>query len=266
MEVRLTRNKKEICNFLSKSPDLQLYLIGDLDDFYWPHTKWYALYKKGDIMSVALLYSGMDPATFLLFYDNHSEYPAELIKKILPQLPAKFNVHLSPGLIDLFGMENIIEDWGQNLRMILTGTPQIIHDKNIRRLNINDLGAMLDLYSEAYPGNWFDSRMVESGKYFGYFSEGLLVGVAGIHAWSKEYRIAALGNIATHPLHRGKQIAFKLTSALCCDLTKNADIVGLNVKSDNLSAISCYKKTGFEIRTVFDECLVRNIVSPPESE
>jgi ribosomal protein S18 acetylase RimI-like enzyme len=266
MEVRLSRDKKEIYNFLSKSPDLQLYLIADLDDFFWPYTKWYALSDKGEIMSIALLYSGMDPATLLLFYDDHQEYARELIRKILPELPGKFNVHLSPGLIDLFGKENIIENYGQNLRMILTRTPEIIHDGNIRRLDMNDLNAMLNLYSEAYPGNWFDGRMVESGKYFGYFSEGSLVGVAGIHAWSAGYRIAALGNIATHPFHRGKQIAFKLTSALCCDLTKNADIVGLNVKSDNLSAISCYKKTGFEIRSVYDECLIRNIDHTPRPE
>lgn len=266
MEIRLSRDKKEIYNFLSKSPALQLYLIGDLDDFYWPHTKWWALYDKKEIKSIALLYSGMDPSTLLLFYDDNQEYPRMLIKMILPGLPGKFNVHLSPGLIDVFGKENIIENYGQNLRMILTRPPEMIDDENIRRLNMNDLDAMLNLYAEAYPGNWFDSKMVESGKYFGYYSEGSLVGVAGIHSWSAEYRIAALGNIATHPLHRGKQIAFKLTSVLCCDLAKNADIVGLNVKSDNLSAISCYKKTGFEIRSVYDECLIRNTDPPPRQE
>jgi len=113
-------------------------------------------------------------------------------------------------------------------------------------------------YKVAYPENWFDSRMVESGKYFGYFNEGSLVGIAGIHVYSPEYHIAALGNIAVHPDFRGRKIACKLTSVLCYDLKKSVDIIGLNVKSDNIAAIKCYDNIGFEIRSFYDECLIKN--------
>jgi ribosomal protein S18 acetylase RimI-like enzyme len=260
MEVRITRNKQEIYSFLSKSPEIQLYLIGDLDDFFWPHTEWFVLYENREILSVALLYSGMNPPTLLLFYDKDPFPPLELMSAIKSKLPEKFNVHLSIGLIDIFGKENIITNYGQNLRMILTREPEIVKDKNIRRLTLHDLPAMLELYSVAYPNNWFDSRMVDTGKYFGYFTGTALTGIAGVHVYSAEYRIAALGNIATHPDHRGKQIAFKLTSVLCCDLMKNVDIVGLNVKSDNLAAISSYRKAGFVVKSEYDECLIKNIV------
>jgi ribosomal protein S18 acetylase RimI-like enzyme len=260
MEVRTTRNKQEIYSFLSKSPEIQLYLIGDLDDFFWPHTEWYVLYENEEILSVALLYSGMNPSTLLLFYENDPSPHTQLISVIKSRLPEKFNVHLSSGLIDIFGKENIITNYGQNLRMILARAPEFVRDKNIRRLTIHDLPAMLDFYSEAYPDNWFDGRMVDTGKYFGYFNRTELTGIAGVHVYSADYRIAALGNIATHPDHRGKQIAFKLTSVLCCDLVKNVDIVGLNVKSDNLAAISSYRKAGFVVKSEYDECLVKNIV------
>lgn len=143
--------------------------------------------------------------------------------------------------------------------MILTKEPETINDDNIRQLTITDLPAIKDLYSIAYLNNWFDSRMIETGKYFGYFKNNKLVGISGIHVYSAEYRIAALGNIATHPDYRGQQIAYKLTSTLCCDLKKTADIVGLNVKSDNKAAINCYKRIGFEIRSSFNECYVKNI-------
>lgn len=258
MGVRIVRDKSEIYRFLSKTPELQLYTIGDLDDFFWPHTVWYAMYDAGEICSIALLYTGMTPRTLLLFYDNDPGYSIELIKSIRHLLPEKFNVHLSPGLIDIFGKENIIEDYGHNYRMILARNPVPVFDLNIRKLEAGDLVLINDLFQDAYPDNWFDRRMIETGKYLGYFNESRLTGIAGIHVYSSEYRIAALGNIATHPDFRGQKIAFKLTSALCHNLLDSVEIIGLNVSSDNKAALKCYKNIGFEIRSTYDECLVRN--------
>jgi ribosomal protein S18 acetylase RimI-like enzyme len=258
METRITRDKDEIYRFLSRTPELQLYAIGDLDDFFWPGTLWYAIYDRGEIQSIALLYTGMNPSTLLLFCEKDANYPTELIKSIKQFLPEKFNVHLSPGLIDVFGKENIIKDYGQNYRMILARDPEPLPEDNIRRLEMKDINAINCFYEVAYPDNWFDCRMVESGKYFGYFNEGSLVGVAGIHVYSPEYHIAALGNIAVHPDFRGRKIANKLTSVLCYDLKKSVDIIGLNVKSDNSAAIKCYENIGFKIRSLYDECLIKN--------
>ena len=258
METRTVRNKDEIYKFLSGTPDLQLYAIGDLDDFYWPYTTWYAIYERNEIKSIALLYSGVSPSTFLLFHDKDSYYSTQLLKSVKPLLPEKLNVHLSPGLIDAFGNKNIIENYGQNYRMVLMRTPEQISHENIRKMTVRDIDKINSLYKIAYPFNWFDSRMVETRKYFGYFDKGMLVGIAGIHVYSMQYRIAALGNIATHPDFRGRKIAYKLTSYLCNNLKKTVDLIGLNVKSDNIPAIKCYNKIGFEIRSSYDECFVQN--------
>jgi ribosomal protein S18 acetylase RimI-like enzyme len=258
METRITRKKSEIYKFLSGTPGLQLYTIGDLDDFFWKDTVWYAIYDKKKMQSVALLYTGMDPSTFLLFYEKDPFFSEELLKSIRKLLPARFNVHLSPGLIDIFGKENILEDYGQNFRMILARNPEQISDDNIRKIELDDIPEINDLYKIAYPHNWFDRRMIETGKYFGYFTGGMLVGIAGIHVYSQEYRVAALGNIATHPDFRGRKIAFNLTSFLCNDLRNSVDIIGLNVKSDNMAAIKCYKNIGFEIISSYDECFIQN--------
>jgi ribosomal protein S18 acetylase RimI-like enzyme len=257
MEVKITDNKKEIYRFLAKTPEIHLYTIGDLDDFFWPHTTWYALYDETSIQSIALLYTGMDPSTLLLFFDKDPAYSTELLKSIKPLLPARFNAHLTKGLKDLFGKENV-DDLGHDHRMILRRNPELISDSNIRRLKMSDLKNIQELYDVAYPGNWFDSRMLETGKYFGYSRGSRLTGVAGIHVYSSEYRIAALGNVATHPDFRGEKIAYKLTSVLCCDLLKSTDIIGLNVKSDNKAAIKCYENIGFSITSSFDECFIRN--------
>jgi ribosomal protein S18 acetylase RimI-like enzyme len=258
MKTRILRDKDTIYSFLSLRPDLHLYSIGDLDDFFWPDTVWFGRYEKNEIKSLAMLYKGMDPHTLLLFHEGDMEHPKKLLKSIIHLFPGKFNVHLSPGLIEFFGKKNIIEDHGRHYRMILSRKPENITDNNIRRLYLSDIDAIDELYKLAYPSNWFDERMLETGKYLGYFINGLLAGIAGIHVYSPLYHIAALGNITTHPDFRGQKIAYRLTSSLCNDLNSSADIIGLNVHSENKAAIKCYENAGFEIRGSFDECFVRN--------
>jgi ribosomal protein S18 acetylase RimI-like enzyme len=259
MEIRTSRNKNEIYSFLSRNKGLYLYLIGDLDDFFWPHTTWYTALVNGKVVSVAMLYSGMTPSTLLLFHEGNLSLPGEMIRKLLPELPKEFNVHLSPGLLEHFGINNIIKNYGRNNRMILVKHPEDIKDEKIRRLEKTDLKEIENFYHLAYPNNWFDARMLETEKYLGYFDRGILAGIAGIHVYSPRYRIAALGNIATHPDFRGRKIAYMLTSALCSDLRKDTDTIGLNVGSANIAAIKCYENAGFEIRGSYDECFIRNI-------
>jgi len=258
MELHILHDKKVIFDYLNKNSGLQIYAIGDLDDFFWPKTIWYALTENDSIQSIALLYVGMNPPTLLCFYHKESNYSTQLLKHLKLLLPNELNVHLSPNLIDVFGQENILEKYGFNYKMSLTKKVEEVKENNIRKLNLDDLTIIQEFYSAAYPQNWFDSRMLQTDKYYGYFIENKLVGVSGIHVYSKEYKVAALGNIATHPDYRGQQIGYKLTSALCFDLQKTVNGIGLNVKSDNENAIKIYRKIGFEIVGEYDECLIKN--------
>jgi len=258
MEVLILHDKSTIFNFLNKSPDHQVYSIGDLDDFFWPKTIWYSLKENNEIKALTLLYIGMSTPTLLAIYDKDFSTFHELIERLKPLLPAKFYAHLSSGLVDVFGRNNIIQSFGNNIKMALRKSPIPISDNNIRKLVVDDIQLIEEFYKNSYPDNWFDKRMIETEKYLGYFSNDFLIGIAGIHVYSKKYKVAALGNIATHPDYRGKGIGFKLTSALCLDLKKTVDHIGLNVKSNNDAAISCYKKIGFEIIGNYDECLIQN--------
>jgi hypothetical protein len=67
------------------------------------------------------------------------------------------------------------------------------------RLNKTDLPSLQALYMASYPKNWFDPRMLETGHYFGIKEGDAIVCVAGVHVYSPRYRVAALGNISTHP-------------------------------------------------------------------
>ncbi len=68
---------------------------------------------------------------------------------------------------------------------------------------------------------------------------------------SQSYGVAALGNIATHPDLRNRGLGTAVTTKLCNVLLRSVETIGLNVKADNLAALSCYKKLGFkEIATI----------------
>jgi ribosomal protein S18 acetylase RimI-like enzyme len=259
MEIQLLNDKNTILSYLNKDRALNIYSIGDLDEFFWPKTTWLAYKYAGDIKSIALLYSGMEIPTLLCFHGGDPYYSSMLLKQISHLLPERFYAHLSSGLIGAFGNGSVARHFGVHYKMILTKQVEKIADGNIRRLLVHDLPEIKSLYQAAYPDNWFDERMLETGKYFGYFTGNILAGISGIHVYSEEYKVAALGNIATHPDYRGKGIAFRLTSALCADLQSSVNEIGLNVRTDNDHAIRCYKKTGFSIIGTFDECLVKNI-------
>ena len=83
-----------------------------------------------------------------------------------------------------------------------------------------------------------------------------LVSVAGVHVYSEAYKVAALGNITTHPAYRGQGLARIVTARLCRSLLETVDYIGLNVKVDNQSAISLYQRLGFEPVCTYHEYMV----------
>ncbi len=87
--------------------------------------------------------------------------------------------------------------------------------------------------------------MLETGHYYGIRQDGALLSIAGVHVYSPQYRVAALGNITSHPAARERGLATLVTARLCKELLRNVDHIGLNVRADNASAIACYTKLGF---------------------
>jgi len=199
----------------------------------------------------------MQIPTFLVFYNQNYKNAKKLLIGVKTYLPKVFNAHLSSGLIDTFDKKNIDIYYGSNHKMVLKKKPVHINNTNIIHLKPENIEKINKLYSISYPDNWFDSRMLQTGKYLGYFIKDQLVGIAGIHVYSEQYKVAALGNITTHPNFRGQKISYKLTSQLCYELNKSVEIIGLNVNSKNIQAINCYKNVGFKIIGSYDECKIK---------
>jgi len=257
MKAISLHSKQVIENFLRKNIYLHLYCIGDLDDFYWNHTQWYALKCDDELHAIALLYTGLPLPTLLALNDNVGAM-RELLTSILPILPAAFYTHSMSGLEDIFAEKYALAHHGTHYKMALMdkAKAQAIDAARVSNLGFGDLHDLLELYERSYPENWFDPRMLETGQYFGIREKGVLASVAGIHVYSEKYKVAALGNITTHPEFRGRRFGKLVTAKLCQSLIPRVEHIGLNVKCDNMNAIRLYKNLGFGTIAKFEEYMV----------
>ncbi|MDG4827293.1 GNAT family N-acetyltransferase [Asanoa sp. WMMD1127] len=235
--LRSVHDRAELAALLRKDAALHAYELGDLDDFFWPYTTWYRLRD-----TLALLYHGQPTPTLLAF--GADEPLGDLLAALRPLLPRAFYAHLSPGAgVALAPAYTREHDGGPHLKMALGGAP--LGPAEGEPLGPADLAELEDLYAAAYPGNWFDRRMLETGQYVGIRRAGRIVAVAGVHVWSPVYRVSAIGNVTVHPDRRGQGLAQRVTAALCHRLRATTDVVTLNVKTDNAAAVAAYRKIGF---------------------
>ena len=125
----------------------------------------------------------------------------------MPLLPPCFYAHLSPGVEEAFRRTHRIESHGLHYKMALRDASQPRGHRLLRGRSdwtMEDRNDLVRLYDESYPENWFDPRMLETRQYFGLRVDGRLVSVAGVHVYSEQYRVAAIGNVVTHPAHRNR--------------------------------------------------------------
>lgn len=234
---------------------LHLYEIGDLDDFFWQYTTWYALKEQQRITLVALLYSGVGLPVLLGITEEPGDKMRALLSSMNHLLPRRFYAHLSEGIASVFAHDYQIESHGIHYKMALLDKAPLdtVDDAGVVPLTVADLPDLEALYRASYPGNSFDPRMLETGRYYGMRDGRTIVSVAGIHVYSPRYRVAVVGNVTTRPDFRGQGLGTAVCARLCKELLREVDHVGLNVKADNASAIASYVRLGFERIATYEE-------------
>jgi ribosomal protein S18 acetylase RimI-like enzyme len=248
-DVLCLHAKEDVERFARGNPLLHVYSIGDLDDFFWPYTTWYALRDGGQVRQLVLLYTGQELPTILALADPPVGAMRDLLRDLLRVLPRRFYAHLSDGVADVLAGDYRVRSHGAFHKMGLIDRSRLagFDGSEAVALSPADAEALHALYQASYPGNWFVPRMLQTGFYYGIRREGALACVAGVHVYSPRYKVAALGNITTRPDARGQGLATAATARLCQELLRGGiEHVGLNVNADNRAAIACYEKLGFE--------------------
>jgi ribosomal protein S18 acetylase RimI-like enzyme len=251
-------DKAAIRALLRRDPDLHIYSIGDLDDFFWPYTAWYTLPGEVERPPIALIYSGGGLPVLLALDDDPAGPIADLLRAMRPLLPRRIYAHFSGQLAGVLRDEYRIESHGAHYKVALRDRSRLdsIDASEVAQLRTGHLAEVEAFYRASYPGNWFDPRMLETGQYYGLRRNGRLASVAGIHVYSPSERVAAIGNVATDPALQGRGLARSVCARLVNELLKTVDHVGLNVKADNAAAIATYERLGFEIIASYEECML----------
>lgn len=254
-----------LADWLQQDAGRYLYELGDLDPFFWPHTRWWSWSESGEVKALALCYTG-DPTPVLLL-NSPSPAAGDLLEALLDPLTGPLNLpcyaHLAPGLLASLPPGRRFTGGEDYLRMVLRPGPLQRMPKpsglEVRVLSPDDAAVTQAFLQAHYPGNWFNPRMLASGAYLGLFTtQQELVAVAGVHVYSPHYRVAALGNIAVHTHWRGQRLGLFLTGALCAHLQEQGMAeIGLNVALANQAAQRVYRAAGFAEHARYQECLLQ---------
>jgi ribosomal protein S18 acetylase RimI-like enzyme len=249
VDVVELRDREEIAAFLRRRPAVNAYALGDLDDFFWPHTRWLGLAVDGRLTQVALVYDEPEPPVLLALAEEPEDAMAQLLVSAAERLPTSLYAHLSPSLLEPIAPAFAPATEPAPHRKLGLARPEVLEayaTVEVEPLVPADLAEVERFYASAYPGTWFQARMLETGRYVGVRRGGELVCVAGVHVWSPAWRVAALGNVATLPEARGRGLATAACARLCRILLQDGiDTISLNVRADNHAAIRAYEKLGF---------------------
>lgn len=259
MRLVCLHDRDVIESVLRRDPDVHLYEIGDLDDFFWPLTTWYGLDDRGTMRSIALVYAASElPVVIALAREGQTWGVTSLLERMRPVLPRKFYAHLAVGASRTFAETHHVEHRGLHARMVVRDWAPLDEIDTSRAVPLGppDARDLEALYADAYPGNWFDPRVLETGTYFGIRERGILASVSGVHVVSRTHRVAALGNVATRPDARGRGLARIVVAATCQALRPHVDHLGLNVDAANTEGLRLYEGLGFARVATYEEARI----------
>jgi ribosomal protein S18 acetylase RimI-like enzyme len=123
----------------------------------------------------------------------------------------------------------------------------------VMKITKDNLQVVQNFYEENFKEHSFSEELLDLDYYYGIKYGEKLISLAGVHVLSKEFQVAAIGNVATKEEFRKKGYSKKVMSFLIKELLKKIDVIGLNVDKNNESAIKLYESMGFVKVTEFND-------------
>jgi len=252
--------------FLRANAPAQLYALADLDDAFWPDTRWFASARgDGELTAVCLLLEKLALPIVHAIAAPRDAAALALVAELRPRLPERFFVNLPVGFAEVFAASHAIALQAEYVRMwlpeprALDAAPEL---PGIEPLGPEHLSELAAFYRErAYApdergGRFFEPYMLALHPWFGLRERGELSCVAGVHVCSRRYGVAALGNVATVPERRGRGLARAVCARLCRELARRVALIGLNVAVANAPARACYAALGFQEALRYEEAIL----------
>ena len=235
-------DRSRILSYLERDRLYAAYLIGDLEPEMFAQCTWVGAEGAEQLRALALLYRGLSPPPLLLVGD------VDGLRAILEGDPFPAQVHLicRPEHLEPTRAFYVWDREAPMWRMVLSPTLFRRVTGDCVRLEPAHAEQLTRLFTHG-GGLAFLPAQVGRGVFYGVLVDGQVVSVAGTHLISTTYGVGAIGNVFTHPDHRGRGHGTATTSAVANELLQRGirDVV-LNVDQDNGAAIHVYEKLGFE--------------------
>ena len=110
-EVIALHDRSAIAAWLQRGAGMHVYALADLDDFFWPHTQWWAL-RDGSgcddaFSAIALLLGGFEPPVLYAVAQPDDVAMAQLLGALASRLPARCFVNLMRNGAQHLGAQDI---------------------------------------------------------------------------------------------------------------------------------------------------------------
>lgn len=254
--ARPSTNRDEIRQLLHRDRLYAAYALGDLSPGLWEHSRWYMAGRGQEPEALILLFHGLEPSVLFCFG------PRAGVAALAARVPWLERVYFAGRAEHVMAVEPWLRlNWQTPMWRMAVSAAEFrpVPDETeagewarngemnrgcARRLSMGDLPALYRLY--AYGGaDAFAPYQLEQGVFFGYWDGDELVAVAGTHFVSRQEKVAAVGNVFTHPAYRRRGLGTAVTSAVTAELLAQGMDVVLNVAQRNTPAISLYRRLGY---------------------
>jgi ribosomal protein S18 acetylase RimI-like enzyme len=241
-------DKDTVRDYLNRERVYSAYMLGDLDDEHWHHCEFYGAgpAAENSVAGLVLRYTGFSPNLLVL-----SGEPAP-VEALLLSFDRTDPVYVTatdtnyPVFQQFYNTPEARHMW----RMAFDTSTDLTQYEGeaVHLQGPADTARVKALFQQAGPeaGIFFTAEQVNGGAFYGIFSDGQLVAVAGTHIVSANESVAAVGNVYTRPAYRGRGFAGQCTAATTRHLVERGiRTIVLNVKQQNSIAIKVYEKLGY---------------------
>lgn len=255
----MTPNRSEIARILAADRIWSGYALADLQPRFVPHCQWSlaSAEENGATQDGLVLFFDLLTPTAIVSVGaaaavevalQQADLPDAIYLNVRPEhLPAVAEYYQFPhGTVGFYRMF-----LPEETPLALAGDREALH------LSAQDESRLRQLYSHGGPHtpDAFDTYQLEDGVFVGVEAgDGTLLAAGGTHIVDWEQGIAAIGNMYTHPQHRGQGHAGTVLRTIVVGLrSRRVQTIILNVDQRNTSAQRLYQRHGFRIHCPYWE-------------
>lgn len=253
-------NSEQIERILRKDAVWSGYALADLNPRFAPSCDWTAVSIERDGAveeGIVLFFDLLDPTAIVTVGADAA------VDQALQSAPLPAEIYLNVRETHFPIVEKHYDFPTETIayyRMHLPADRTIDHwddDDATVQLALKDEARMRELYANGGPftPDAFDTYQVENGLFFGVEDDaGNLIAAGGTHIVAKEQRVAAIGNMYTHPDARGQGLASRILRCIVKQLRADGiELIILNVAQANAKAQRIYERHGFEVHCPYIE-------------